>query len=681
MKPGPEGGFGGREVCISDEFHKLSSLNHRDFDPRYTEVPDAHHLQLAETLLFRLKLFANRHRVGKAVVKEGIPNELYRVILKPYWVLRNIQHPGVGVASKFVVPPCLHRRLVLFYAKILANRMAPLKWHIAYAFTVPKNPLIFGVKSERLVAAMDIWGRAFFRAVLDGPLYVDAAGSSLDYDTVRKSVLASFKDPSPPTLAAEWQFGGLAFRRREEAFLVQAIMSYNITVAKLYSVTTFHDGVNAFWSADARQLETACAPPFVATEAEHHFVKQRLAYAAVCLGASSADETHLILSSGIIPGDHSAPRCFNRLMQYPGSIAVRKYRRSEPLKDYLTLKCFLYDAPSLATLSGFMDDMATKAVGRCADSTWRAKQLSDAFPHEELLNIGIHSNQAKEENVAEGPKQSELRRLHQLLPHATVDARYLGMRHVPLQSCSVEVQYRLAAVTRAWAALRAFFKAVGVDISLKLMVYRATIFNTALTGMEPAIGHKAPLGRSDVEPLQKFINRTLRTTLGGEATDKRIETSADGTEVTSYTAISNFQLHLRCRVVPLYLELRVRRLLWLFSMLRHVEYHELTLAALFANLAACPDAIGSDGGLVPGRAHPWLKQVQTDLFCLDVLDDGDELIEQFKLPDGRLNLRDLLTVGRPELLAIDPHRVRLRFLSTSIPPQQPSGPHGPRARR
>ena len=66
-------------------------------------------------------------------------------------------------------------------------------------------------------------------------------------------------------------------------------------------------------------------------------MKQRLAYAAVCLGAYTEEESYLVLGSGIVPGDHSAPRCFNRLMQYPASTAVRKYRRAEPLKDYLTL--------------------------------------------------------------------------------------------------------------------------------------------------------------------------------------------------------------------------------------------------------------------------------------------------------------------------------------------------------
>ena len=69
--------------------------------------------------------------------------------------------------------------LVMLYAEILCARLAPMKWHIAYALTVPKSSFLIGVKSERLVAAMDLLGRSFFRAVLDRPLYVDAQGEAL----------------------------------------------------------------------------------------------------------------------------------------------------------------------------------------------------------------------------------------------------------------------------------------------------------------------------------------------------------------------------------------------------------------------------------------------------------------------------------------------------------------------
>ena len=92
-------------------------------------------------------------------------------------MLKDIRHYTLG-SGRGIHPPAVSRQtLVMMYAKVLAARMAPMSWHIAFAFTVPKNNDMEGLKAERLVAAMCVWGRSFYRAVLDGPLYEQADGS------------------------------------------------------------------------------------------------------------------------------------------------------------------------------------------------------------------------------------------------------------------------------------------------------------------------------------------------------------------------------------------------------------------------------------------------------------------------------------------------------------------------
>ena len=105
------------------------------------------------------------------------------------------------------------------------------------------------------------------------------------------------------------------------------------------------------------------------------------------------------------------------------------------------------------------------------------------------------------------------------------------------------------------------------SLSIKMEVYRATVFNAGLSATEVLIGFRSSLSRNDLAPGQRFIQRTLRTAMGGAATKKITSVDENRDEVVKYEAMDNMTVLRKCRVPPLYLEARVRRLLWFFQCL------------------------------------------------------------------------------------------------------------------
>ena len=88
------------------------------------------------------------------------------------------------------------------------------------------------------------------------------------------------------------------------------------------------------------------------------------------------------------------------------------------------------------------------------------------------------------------------------LTNVTVDARYLGARHVPSASPATEIAYRLSAMKKVWNSLLYFFTTTETSLQYKILIYRATVVNAALSGLETLIGHRRPLSRHDLAPCR-----------------------------------------------------------------------------------------------------------------------------------------------------------------------------------
>ena len=87
-----------------------------------------------------------------------------------------------------------------------------------------------------------------------------------------------------------------------------------------------------------------------------------------------------------------------------------------------------------------------------------------------------------------------------------------------------------------------------------------------------------------------------------------------------------------------FLALRVRRLLWLFELLRRPEHHELVLAALLGHVPSQPSPFRADGSVDRSRAHPWLLQLENDVGALGEVDSLAGLLEDCTLENEQLNI-------------------------------------------
>ena len=238
---------------------------------------------------------------------------------------------------------------------------------------------------------------------MEAPLVSDAEGNRVNPAQSFQDALARKRDRRPPEWPAAWQFGCIPNRRREEAALIQAIHSYELSAAHCYHVTTFYDGRNAFWSLHHEGVLNHATPPFVATNREHTFIAQRVRYAVVRLGKRGAKQAFLLVKSGVIPGDHAGPKLFNNTIDPAGSRAARRHRLRTPCPELLRMTSFLLPSPIQVSYTGFVDDMASKAAG----TTWRKALTSKLIVDEEVTSamqdIGVAMNDEKQENVVEGP--------------------------------------------------------------------------------------------------------------------------------------------------------------------------------------------------------------------------------------------------------------------------------------
>ena len=218
--------------------------------------------------------------------------------------------------------------------------------------------------------------------------------------------------------------------------------------------------------------------------------------------------------------------------------------------------------------------------------------------------LGIHMNDDKQVNVLGGPRVDDLNYLRSLIPNLSNDARYLGGRHTEGAGCRIEVAARLDAMRKAWYSLQAVWKA-NVALDFLTTIYKCCVLGAAVSGMESCTGYHKPVSKEDLAPLQHFMNGNLKTLLKGQATVKTTLTDVNGFTSTSYRARPIPALLRDCNLAPVHLELRVRRLHWLQSLLTFSDHHEIMLVSLFGHLLGASSPIKEDGAIDANFAHPW----------------------------------------------------------------------------
>jgi len=672
---GPAGGCKGVEIDFVKETDALKKEDPLLTDPRFLRVPTPDHLHTAEALVYLMSKHAPRLRLGKSIVAHSIPNELFRVILRPRWLMKDLRHVGLGMHREFHYPDKIRKWLVFYFAKILATRMTPFLWHLASAFAVGKANGKSGVEGARLVASMCPVGRSFYHILLDYGVSLDDEGHKLTTQGARKMAIERTEEQQLEIhKAADWQFGCIPQRRREEAMLTQMAHAAMLDRLNYFHVTTMYDGTNAFFSAHHEATLEAVQPPFVRGELEHHFLKQRIQYAVMTIGRTSV--RHVMLRSGVLPGDHAGPRVFNRVMQQVGSqlLLPIKHRTAEANK--LFLKCFLdTEFKVCAAVTNYVDDYAGKAVGSSYQRVNGNKQIMDTAVRTGMRGVGIDMNASKEDTVVCGPHAHAVRLLKLNISRTREDARYLGGRYAGAHSLPVELVYRRAAMKKAWACLWRFFVS-NAATRFKIIVFLCCVYNTALAGLEAYAGKRAAVSPQDLHVEQALIHNYLRLLLKGEATIRTTLIGTDGVEHTHYRRRPNVWVERRTRIIPLWLALRIRRLLWLQNMLRVHEHHLLTLFAIFGQIIDQPEPYRPDGAIDPARATPWLVQASQDLMAMEGIDAMASHVQECLLEDGELDVRTLLTDYKEDIVACDPHELQARYLMVTVDLSQDGNDEG-----
>ena len=78
----------------------MKGLAREDYDPNYKRLPEPDDLALAQAMLTRMAHIAPKLKNFKSVVKHSIPNEYFRILLRPTWVHRDFQKYGLGCDKK-----------------------------------------------------------------------------------------------------------------------------------------------------------------------------------------------------------------------------------------------------------------------------------------------------------------------------------------------------------------------------------------------------------------------------------------------------------------------------------------------------------------------------------------------------------------------------------------------------
>ena len=176
------------------------------------------------------------------------------------------------------------------------------------------------------------------------------------------------------------------------------------------------------------------------------------------------------------------------------------------------------------------------------------------------------------------------------------------------------------------------------------------------------------MSRGELRPLDAQMLRYCRAALG-KAAPARIELrEPTGRKVVVWRTLTNLHVYKMIRIIPFFLELRVRRLKWMQSIARDIVNQEQLPAAIFGQYGEDREpTVLPDGRLNRGIANPRALQWERDLAGLEVLESGGELSEEVENHSGGLRpLAPLLEEGPWQaFLAIDVSELRSHFLAAA----------------
>ena len=312
------------------------------------------------------------------------------------------------------------------------------------------------------------------------------------------------------------------------------------------------------------------------------------------------------------------------------------------------------------SMASFADDVSRVSLGHSTADLQASMEVVNTSLDRRLWEIELVQNRDKQEHVVYfgGPRSKSYYRQfysRERLPGKTLpSARYLGGRvHFAGQSHE-EIAMRVQAAKVNWARMGQFwFRSVASRRS-KLLVYRALVHSTLLSGLEVLVLEKGKFAQ-----LDSLILQHGRKLMQGKACDKQEQ--EDGT--IRYVSCKSKVVWRWMGLCPCELELQIRRLSWYQQLARDVQRHKCVLMALFGRLGCeSEEAFDLRGGLVE-TANPWAKQFADDMRTLEAIDDGHSLLQ---LVSDNFGL--VFTEYASDFISVDVSALRRLFDPVCIPP-------------
>jgi hypothetical protein len=183
-------------------------------------------------------------------------------------------------------------------------------------------------------------------------------------------------------------------------------------------------------------------------------------------------------------------------------------------------------------------------------------------------------------------------------------SRYLGSLLHFREMHNADVTARLRAADVSWHSYRGFW--TSAPKAFAIQVFKSVVANTAYTNLD-----FRPLGKQQLDRIDSRLAKYARVVLRGAAHSL----SADG----AHHAWSTVQVLAAVKLAPAVIELRVRRLQMLASMLRHRDCFEQLFAALFGASFLGPQ-VSSDHFLLD-TATSYAKMFMADIDSLRSIEE------------------------------------------------------------
>jgi len=550
------------------EAHRLESNNGvcRLMDKCPIEVtPVIRKLVLQD--LRAIKTSIKHAKCRRTVPSNALPNEVWRLLLCELLPC-NQQTSGIGYDTSIVTLRPFHE--IFCHVLVLARVTGcpPVQWHCSQAFSLYKkdpNDVEVLFDAQRTIHSLDPIGKAYFRNI---------------YNKSNIPVVQPF------------EYAYVPGRRRETAIKQQLILQHRLSAQGLSSEGVSYDMKNAFASIKFEAIDNTFMGR-VCPEDEHIF-QQR--YKCTSMKTKSGNTSaHFAIGSGSMPGDKIAADIFRNVFQEPMIKWTQACKQEQTIID-----CPVLHRKIDVSKSVYADDIFSRRVippGRATVTCVLEDQHNIDVALDECIGpTGLSQNKSKQEIIfslhGKGAHEHE-RDLKKHVNKRVVDALlYLGAWLCANGKNTKEIATRLCCAWSKWNAFKGLFCCSHIPLRIRRLCFVSLVYNSLISALEAFV-----LTDKEYDKLTMFICQRSRGLLLGKA-----HTKHDG----KHSQLSNVQVLRKVRLLPVHLELMVRRVKWLIAIVAKPGNAGAMIAAWLGEL---PNESAN-------YVNPWKQQLQRDLeYC------------------------------------------------------------------